>query len=668
MCGIVGYLRINPEQSAPLKSDIGIRMLRAIRRRGPDGEGQWESPDGYCWLGHRRLAIIDLATGQQPMKNEDGSVWTVFNGEIYNYKTLRAQLIDHGHRFRTTSDTEVLVHGYEQWGGDGLTKRLQGIFAFAIYDQKSRKLFLARDHLGVKPLYWWTDGIVLLFGSEIKSLLPYPGLQARQVNKDGVAQFLVCRYVSRPHTMFRDIFKLPEASWMEARVRETVRPRPQSYWDVKYEPSRDLSLEEATNELDVQLANTVRMQLVSDVPIGAQLSGGVDSSVVVALMDHARRESGVREPVKTFSVGFDVEQFSELSYARMIADRYQTEHHEIRIGFDDFVRELPTLSWIYDEPIGEPPAIPTYFMCKEAKETVSVMMCGEGADEQFGGYSKYAFDGYSRYFDWLPAGLRRLALRSAGASLPFKARRLRSVLEILALSDPASRYASWYGAFDTDIQARLLDLEGSALQHNQFLERMTDDVIARCDSADALNQFMYCDIHTRLVDDLLVKSDRMSMGASVEARVPFLDHKVVEFAAQLPAHFKVNGLRTKILLKRLAERYAPHELIYRRKVGFTVPLSDWFAGPLRGFVERVLLSDRCLERGYWHPEVLQRIVADHLARRVDREQGIWVLLALELWHRLYVDNNGSEVAVEQVTQDLLPDIPPRIEHRWRRTA
>lgn len=668
MCGIVGFLRIKPEQSAPLKGEIANRMLRAIRRRGPDGEGQWQSQDGYCWLGHRRLAIIDLETGEQPMKNEDGSVWTVFNGEIYNYRTLRAQLIDHGHQFRTASDTEVLVHGYEQWGGDGLTKRLQGIFAFAIYDQKNKKLFLARDHLGVKPLYWWTDGNVLLFGSEIKSLLPYPGLQVRQVNKEGVAQFLVCRYVSRPHTMFRDIFKLPEASWAEVKVGETFLLRAQAYWDVKYEPSRHLSMEEASDELDALLKSTVQMQLMSDVPIGAQLSGGVDSSVVVALMDQLRRESGVCDPVKTFSVGFDVERYSELPYARMIADRYKTEHHEIRIGCDDFINELPMLSWIYDEPIGEPPAIPTYFMCRKAKEMVSVMLCGEGADEQFGGYSKYAFDRYSRYFDWLPAALRRFSLRGVGASLPFKARRLRSILEILALSDPASRFASWYGAFDTDIQARLLESEAGSFRSDQFLERMTTDVIAHCDSRDTLNQFMYCDIHTRLVDDLLVKGDRMSMGASVEARVPFLDHKVVEFAAKLPPHLKVKGLRTKVLLKKVAERYAPHELIYRRKVGFTVPLSDWFAGPLSGFVKRVLLSDRCLERGYWRPEVLVRIVKDHLERRVDREQGIWVLLALELWHRLYVDDDGSETAVERVTQDLLLDSPQQVEHRWRRIA
>lgn len=651
MCGIVGFLRINPEQSAPLKSDIANRMLRAIRRRGPDGEGQWQSPDGYCWLGHRRLAIIDLETGQQPMKNEDGSVWTVFNGEIYNYKTLRAQLIDHGHQFQTTSDTEVLVHGYEQWGGDGLAKRLQGIFAFAIYDQKNKKLFLARDHLGVKPLYWWTDGNVVLFGSEIKSFLPYPGLQARKVNMAGVAQFLVCRYVSRPNTMFEGISKLPEATWMEIPVGKSFDSQPQTYWDVRYKPTLELSFADAKEQLDRLLKQTVDMQMMSDVPLGAQLSGGVDSSVIVAMMDGLRREAGVTDPIKTFSVGFDVERFSELRYARMIADRYGTEHEEINVGYRDFIDAFPSLCWIYDEPIGEPPAVPTYFMCKKAKEKVSVMLCGEGADEQFGGYSKYAFDQYSRYIDWLPADVRSWLLRSSATLLPFSARRVRSILEILALSERAARFTSWYGAFDTAIQSALLNGELREAVGQRFLTEISSNVIANCDSTHVLDQFMYSDIHTRLVDDLLIKGDRMSMGASVEARVPFLDHHVVEFAARLPRSYKVKGLRTKILLKSLAERYAPLDLIYRRKVGFTVPLSTWFVGPLRPYIQNILLSDRCLSRGYWRPEVIKATVNDHLDRKVDREQGIWVLLALELWHRLYVDNDGSERAIEDVQED-----------------
>lgn len=652
MCGIAGYFRIRPEASHPLSGDVAGKMVGSLWRRGPDGSGEWRSNDGLCWLGHRRLAIIDLATGDQPMSNEDGTVWVVFNGEIYNYKTLRDELIERGHRFRTHSDTEVLVHGFEEWGGAALTKKLQGLFAFAIYDARTRSIFLARDHLGVKPLYTWSDGNVFLFGSEIKALLPYPALATRRVNRAGVAQFLVSRYVSRPDTMFEDVFKVPEATFLEVKVGQRV-PRPTRYWDVRYASELAApSFSDAVEELDSLLKQTVAMQLMSDVPLGVQLSGGVDSSVVVAMMETLRRESGVREPVQTFSVGFDVERFSELPWAKIIANRYGTEHHEIRVGFKDFISEFPLLCWIYDEPIGEPPAIPTYFMCKKAKQHVSVMLCGEGADEQFGGYSKYAFDQYSRYLDWMPSGLRARALRAIGSALPFSGRRVRSVLEILALKDRASRFASWYGAMDTAVQSTFLDPELKAQVGNQFLLRVFNELIATCDSTHQLDQFLYCDIHTRLVDDLLVKGDRMSMGASIEARVPFLDHRVVEYAARLPRSYKVQGLRTKILLKKLAERYAPLDLIYRRKVGFTVPLSDWFVGPLRPFVEDVLLSDRCLSRGYWRGEILRKMVRDHLDRKVDREQGIWVLLALELWHRLFVDDDGSEAAVGRMKDDL----------------
>jgi asparagine synthase (glutamine-hydrolysing) len=630
---------------------VASEMLAAIRRRGPDGEGQWRSADDLCWLGHRRLAIIDLHTGDQPMSNEDGSVWTVFNGEIYNYIALRAELEAQGHCFRTRSDTEVLVHGYEQWGLRGLASRLQGIFAFAVYDSIERTLSLARDPMGVKPLYWWSDGSALLFASEMKSLLRHPALRDRRVNRAGVAQVLVTRYVSRPETMFERVSRLPEGCCMEFGVGGGRTPAPLRYWDVRYQPEQ-VGLEEATEQLDSLLKRTVEMQLMSDVPLGVQLSGGVDSSVVVALMETLRREKGDPAPVKTFSVGFDVSGFSELPYARQVAARYGTEHHEIKVGFRDFAEELPLLAWIYDEPMGEPPGIPTYFMCREAKKHVSVMLCGEGADEQFGGYSKYMFDQFSTALDWMPSRVRNVVLRGLASGLPFEGRRLRSMAEILAIADAPRRFASWYGGFDTELQTRVL----SEAMRNEVgdggLVQAFDEIVNSCDSGSALDRFLYCDIHTRLVDDILVKSDRMSMGAGIEARVPFLDHKLVEFAARLPQHLKVSGLSSKIVLKRLAERYIPHETIYRRKVGFTVPLTRWFAGPWRGLISDVLLSERCLDRGYYDPDVVRGIVSDHLGARVDREQGIWLMLALEMWHRLFVDDDGSEAAVDRVKADF----------------
>ncbi|MGB5080357.1 MAG: asparagine synthase (glutamine-hydrolyzing) [Burkholderiales bacterium] len=655
MCGIAGYLRLRPENSAPIAAHVAGDMLAAMRRRGPDGEGEWRSADDLCWLGHRRLAIIDLHTGDQPMCNEDRTIWTVFNGEIYNHHALRAELEACGHRFKSRSDTEVLVHGYEQWGIRGLAERLQGIFAFAVYDAVERTLSLVRDPMGVKPLYWWSDGNALLFASEMKVLLRHPALRNRKVNRAGVAQVLVTRYVSRPNTMFEGVSRLPEGCCMAIDVNGRMPPAPQRYWDVRYR-SGQLGLEEATGQLDAMLRRTVDLQLMSDVPLGVQLSGGVDSSLVVALMDSLRREKGDLARVKTFSVGFDVAEFSELGYARKVAQRYGTEHREITVGFRDFAEELPFLAWIYDEPMGEPPGIPTYFMCREAKKHVTVMLCGEGADELFGGYSKYMFDQFSTALDWMPPGVRNGLLRGVASSLPFKGRRLRSMAEILAIADAPRRFASWYGGFDTDLQARVL----SRALRNEIgdggLARAFGDIANGCDSENALDRFLYCDIHTRLVDDILVKGDRMSMGAGIEARVPFLDHKLVEFAAGLPQHLKVSGLSSKIVLKRLAERYIPRETIYRRKVGFTVPLSRWFAGPWRGLIDDVLLSDRCLDRGYYNADVVRGIVGDHVRRRVDREQGIWLMLVLEIWHRLFVDDDGSEAAVGRVRTDLAPSL------------
>ncbi len=652
MCGIVGIFRIRPEYARPLEPATANRMIRTLWRRGPDGEGQWYSNDELCWLGHKRLAIIDLSSGDQPMSNEDGTVWTVFNGEIYNYKVLRTELGQKGHTFRTASDTEVLVHGFEEWGGQGLVKRLRGIFAFAIYDTKKRQLFLARDQLGVKPLYWWNDGNTFIFASEIKALLAHPLLSERRVSVAGVAQFLVTRYVSRPHTMFDSVYRLPEGTYMTVVRGRSGNPVPKQYWDVRYGENRsEASFEDSVEQLDSLLTETVEMQLMSDVPLGAQLSGGVDSSVVVALMDKVRRRKGGTSPIKTYSVGFDVEGYSELPYAKTVASRYGTDHREIQVGFQDFFEALPLLSWIYDEPVGQPPAVPTFFMCKRAKEEVTVMLTGEGADEQFGGYNKYVFEHFSKYLRLIPNKTRANLLRGLGRAMPFGARRIRSIVEILALETQAERFASWYGALDTAIQRSLLHKELREQVADRFVKTVFADVLEQCDSDDDIEEFLYCDIHTRLVDDLLVKGDRMSMGASIEARVPYLDHHVVQFAASLPRKYKVNGLRTKIILKRLAERYVPKEVIYRRKVGFTVPLSRWFVGPMRDFVRTVLLSERCLSRGYWDPTALTTLVENHLNGKVDREQGLWVLLTLEIWHRLFVDDNGSEEAVERVKSD-----------------
>lgn len=646
MCGIVGHLRLSA--SAPeLDEATAARMLDSIRHRGPDAEGQWRASDLTCWLGHRRLAVIDLTTGHQPMPNEDKLVWIVFNGEIYNHLALRGELEALGHTFYSHADTEVLVHGYEAWGIRGLARRLQGIFAFAVYDQQAHKMTLCRDHLGIKPLYWWSDGKTLLFASEIKALLVHPALLRRRVNHRGIAQFVVTRYASRPETLFRDIQRLPEGHFLEIDIYKEGVFRPQCYWD--WQPrAHALTFDDALDELDDLLARTVEMQLMSDVPLGLQLSGGVDSSTIVAMMDTLRRKRGDVAPIKTFSVGFDVPEFSELPHARKVAHCYGTEHHEITVSFREFMRDLARLCWYYDEPMGEPPAVPTYHMCKFAKHHVSVMLCGEGADELFGGYSKYVFERFSKAVDWMPSHLRHALLGGAGTMIPASGRRVRTILERLSLADPNQRYASWYGGFDTTGQRSLLTAALAAEIGDGGLNDAFDTILRGCGNCNDLDRFQYCDLHTRLVDDILVKGDRMSMAAGVEARVPFLDHRLAEFAARLPRRFRVDGLRSKVLLKRLAERYLPLDVINRRKVGFTVPLTRWFAGPLAGFLRDFLLSERALGRGYFRPEKVRQVLEEHMAGRIDREQEIWLLLTLEIWHRLFVDRDGSEGAMQEV--------------------
>ena len=647
MCGIVGAIKMQgASQQWRLCDDVRARMIQTLHHRGPDGRGEWISPDQNCWLGHTRLAIIDRGGGVQPMSNEDGTIWIVFNGEIYNHLDLHRELESAGHRFVSRCDTEVLLHGHEQWGVRGLLERMRGMFAFGLYDMKARTLVFGRDRLGIKPLYYCIADGVLLFASEIKSLLAYPDLP-REVDREALLQYLTFRYVPSPLTMFKGISKLPAGHYLEFQA-EQAPAQPIRYWDVSFKRS-DVSFDQAVERVDALLESAVDSHLMSDVPLGAQLSGGVDSSLIVAHMERLRRRAGCKERVRTFSIGFDEGAFSELPYAREVAKRYETEHHEVTVGYGDFIGEFARLCWSYDEPVSEPAAIPTYLLCRFAKQHVTVMLTGEGGDELFAGYPKCAVDQYSRYLDWMPAGVRRSMLRGAAAVLPFGNRRARIALENLAIADPAERLASWFSAFDPLALAQIV--EPGALAGRNAAERLRDD-IKRCDSDEPLDRMLYADLHTWLVDDLLIKGDRMSMASSIEARVPFLDHPLVEYAASLPPAFKARGASTKILLKKLAERYIPRETIYRRKVGFTVPISPWFQGPLKNFVRETLLGGRALSRGYFRPEAIRRLVEDHLAANVDRGRALWTLLALEVWHRLYLDDNGTRAAANGLAEEL----------------
>jgi asparagine synthase (glutamine-hydrolysing) len=622
-----------------------------LAHRGPDGSGHWTSRDQRCWLGHTRLAIIDLAQGAQPMISEDSALAVSFNGEIYNYRELRATLEREGHAFRTQSDTEVLLAGYRAWGGRKLVTQLSGLFAFAIYDALHRTLFLARDHAGVKPLFWWSDGRELVFASEMKALLAFPAVRRTlRVDTPAIAQVIVTRTVSRPRTLFQGVHRLPEGTTLTAAPGRGD-PRPERYWDLPYAP-RPMREADAVAELERRLAAVVEQQLVADVPVGVQLSGGVDSSLVAALMDRVRLERGDAEPVKSFSIGFDIAQYSELAFARQVATRYRTEHHEIEIGAEDFVADFAQLCWFHDEPMGEPSAIPTYYMCREAKRHVTVMLCGEGADERFGGYSKYTFEAWAARLSWLPASLREPALRKLASAMPFRARRARSILEIAAIPSQSRRFASWFGCFDTRHSLDVLSDDFIARHGDGGLESAYDDILRDCRAVETLERFAYCDGHARLVDDILVKGDRMSMAAGIEARVPFLDPSLADFAGSVPSGLKIKGRERKHILKQVAARYLPDNVIHRRKVGFTVPLTRWFTGALAPMVRGLLMSERALARGYFDPSRLRATIEGHLAHRIDREQALWILVALEIWHRLFVDDDGSRDAVLRVAAQM----------------
>jgi asparagine synthase (glutamine-hydrolysing) len=491
----------------------------------------------------------------------------------------------------------------------------------------------------------------VVFASEMKALLAFPAVRRDlRVDPDGVAQLIVTRTVSRPRTLFRGIMRLPEGCTLEFVAGRTVG-HPEPYWDLPYGP-RPMSEAQAVEQLDQRLAAVVEQQLVADVPVGVQLSGGVDSSLIAALMDRVRRERGDPQPIRSFSIGFDIAEYSELSFARQVATRYHTEHHEIEIGADDFVSDFAQLCWYHDEPMGEPSAIPTYYMCREARQHVKVMLCGEGADERFGGYSKYTFEAWAARLAFMPAGLREAALRALAAMVPFRGRRLRSILEIAAIPSQSQRFASWFGCFDTHHGAEVLSAEFRRTHGDGGLQAAYDDILRGCRAVETLERFAYCDSHARLVDDILVKGDRMSMAAGVEARVPFLDPDLASFAAMVPASLKINGRQRKHVLKRVAEKHLPMNVIYRRKVGFTVPLTRWFTGVLSPMVRGLLLSERALSRGYFDADRLRATVDGHLHQRIDREQALWILIALEIWHRLFVDDDGSPEAVSRVACEL----------------
>lgn len=614
MCGIAGILNFDPNRSAD--ADLLSRMTRALTHRGPDGEGFYA--DGPVGLGHRRLSIIDLAGGAQPLSNEDGTVWISFNGEIFNFKDLRRLLEAAGHRFKTESDTECIVHLYEEYG-TGCAEHLVGQFAFAIWDRRKRRLFLARDHVGIKPLFYHLDGTRLLFASEMKAILEEETID-REMDLEALVEYLSYCYIPAPRTIFRSIRKLPAGHWL---LWEKDRVRTERFWEMPHLGEPPASEEECAQRVGEMLREAVKGQLMSDVPLGAFLSGGVDSSIIVGLMSEL-----TGRPVKTFTIGFREEDFSELPFARKVAEKYQTEHHELIVE-PESVDLLPRLVSELDEPFADPASIPTYYVCRLAREHVTVCLSGDGGDEGFAGYLRYQWALKYAKLDGVPAGLRRVFF---GQMARLLSGRYGKAAERLSL-DPATRYGDFMGYLRGPALHGLLspDVERSTSGRPDLARILELD--ARVSRADYLTRLQYIDIQTYLPDDILVKTDRMSMLNSLEVRVPFVDHRILEYAATIPSAWRLG----KGILKRAMEPLLPPEVLTRRKMGFGVPLKHWFRGDWREYTRDLLLGKRARERGLLDARKVNAMADGYLNERGVKTTSMYTLVVLEEWCRQYLD-------------------------------
>jgi asparagine synthase (glutamine-hydrolysing) len=630
MCGIAGI--VHSEAGAAIDRDTIHRMCEQIVYRGPDDEGMYVREG--AGLGMRRLSIIDLSGGRQPIHNEDQSVCVVYNGEIYNFLELRRELEKRGHRFYTNSDTEVIVHLYEEMGADCVGK-LRGMFAIAVYDERRRKLLLARDRLGIKPLHYVLHKGRLLFGSEIKTILAVcPEL--RELNTDGLLQYVDFGYIPDPHTAFNKISKLPPGHLLEfANGQLSVR----QYWDLPpfstHEPNSE---EECLDELERRLAEAVRIRLIADVPLGALLSGGTDSSIVVALM--ARWSSA---PVKTFSIGFEHGGFDEAHYARKVAEHFGTEHHEFVVR-PDIHETLTYLTSRLDEPFGDSSMLPTYFVSRMARQSVTVALSGDGGDELFGGYERYRIHMSRRRFNWIPGWAGSLYRHAVFPVLPQRMPGRRFLYDIsLPWSEraiSASTFQSVLGGKRSLLSADFRQAKNGGDPLDVFRAHLK-----KVATRDPLSQLLYLDTKTYLPGDILTKVDRMSMATSLEARVPILDHQFVEWVTGLPAHWKMRGMEQKYIFKKLAARVGvPAEVLDRPKQGFAMPLVHWIRNELKQDFAQLLLEPRTIQRGYFDPQALSAVLEEHLRGRRDHSSKLWRLLAFELWHRNFLESPPSRLS------------------------
>lgn len=636
MCGIAGFID-SGNGNARAAHDVLDRMCRAIVHRGPDDQGIMI--EGPAALGMRRLSIIDLAGGHQPMSGCRGAISIVFNGEIYNYRELQRELEAAGHSFKTNSDTEAIIHAYEEYG-ERCVEHLRGMFAFAIWDAVHRELFIARDRAGKKPLYYTvTPGGTLIFGSELKSLREHPAF-LQQIDVDALDSYLAFGYVPDPLTIFRDVHKLPPGHYLTFKNGVA---QVEQYWDFPYEQPQANPFhneEECLEELRALLDDSVKIRMVADVSLGAFLSGGIDSSTVVGLM--ARNSD---RPVKTFSIGFHEDSYNELKYARLAAKTFGTEHHEF-IVTPDICEVVDELVWHFDEPFADSSAIPTYMLSKLAREHVKVVLSGDGGDELFGGYTRYATDRKRNGFARLPRPLREGLMQPLGRNLPHGAWG-RNYVHNVAL-EPLDRYIE-----DISVFTRL---NRPALYTNDFRQRLNGsdtaarfrEIAARSRSDSPIDPLLYLDSKTYLPGDILTKVDRMSMAVSLEARVPLLDHKLIEFVcSRIPASMKMKGLDTKYILKRAVVDLIPPEILNREKQGFGVPIKEWINRQLRERIHETLTEARTVQRGYFDPRYVKLLLNEHERERRDHASELWSLFMFELWNRQFADIPRSVVLDQQ---------------------
>jgi len=617
MCGIAGIVNYKekPDQH------IVAEMTCVMRHRGPDGEGIFA--DQNSALGHVRLSIIDVEGSKQPLSNEDGCVWVTFNGEIYNYKELRKQLLAKGHQFKTQGDTETLVHMYEEYGQD-MVNHLQGMFAFAIWDKRKRKLLIVRDRLGIKPLYYCRQGNNFLFASEPKAIVKHPDYIAGP-DPESIWHYMTYRSVPSPSTLFNGIKKLRPGNLLVLDEKGIVE---KCYWDITLVPEQDKTYsrkncEKYIDEAESLLLTSVKRRLISDVPLGAFLSGGIDSSLIVAMM-HKLADA----PVKTYSVGFKNFPTSELSYARSVAGCFNTDHHELVLEEECFADNLEKLTWMRDSPLSERSDVPLYLLADMANNDVKVLLSGEGSDELFAGYPKYAYDRFAPAIYIFPKSV----IHNTCKLLPSRFRRIEVALRSLCEREPADRWSQWFAPFTPEEKRSLFCTQITS--ENPMLQYVKNT------NSCFLDMMLYADCKLWLPENLLVRGDRMTMAASVEGRVPFLDHEFVEFAFRMSRRLKVRGFDRKWLIKQVARKYLPSEIVNRRKVGFEVPLAQWFRGKLKEMCYDKICETNGLS-SLFDRSKMKQILDKHCSGQKDNTQKIWTLLGLAIWNDLFCKNTKA---------------------------